>query len=278
MLAMAAATASAADRGRFIVSVDVAELVRRTVGEGIVASVESVSPSGVAHSLMAGEKRVGYSMVGVFADRKEARARLEQRLGTMQLEPILRSDTGIGDVAAVWGNMRDAQPERYVAFSRDNAVVSMWLQDGRVREAATAMDRALITGANGVQRSERIHLPRVVSVEIPDHLPPRAMVPVKVRVAVPEVACRDRLSFANCRDSEVRWGGLPITDIRGEVEVTRVAQYRVPHTGTQAGEHAVTVCYATAGCVVVSKKVTIPATAGAPVDAARPGNAGEPTR
>ena len=46
-----------------------------------------------------------------------------------------------------------------------------------------------------------------------------------------------------------------------EVEVTRVAQYHVPHTGKQARERTVWVSYATAGCVVVSKEVTIPATA-----------------
>lgn len=271
MLAMAAlATASAADRGQFIVSVDVAELVRRTVGEGLVASVRSGSPTGVSYRLLAGEKGVGYLIVGVFADKDEARAGLERRLAKLGQEPVLRSDIEFGDVGAVWGDMGAAQPDRYVAFSRDNAVVSVGLRDGRVREVAKAIDQALITGTNGVQRSERIHLPRIVSIDIPDHLPPGKMVPVRVRVAVPERACRDRLTF-----SDRSRGRIPILDIQGEVEVTRIAHYHVPRTGKQARKRTFWVSYATAGCVVVSKKVAIPAIVEPPVDAARTGSAGE---
>ena len=150
---------------------------------------------------------------------------------------------------------RAARWKGRILFLRDNAVVSLWLPQETLEATAKLIDQSLTSGAGGVRRGSSVLVPRIIDVLAPEQASKGEKMSIKVRVAVPEGSLGDRLGCAD-RFGVESWR-LPVADRNGDVEIVRRLWYRVPATARDPHEMSFWVCYATAECVVASKKVTV---------------------
>jgi hypothetical protein len=232
-----------------IVGVDVNKLIYHALGEKIIPVRQSVGRRGVSYMLMKNSESVGTIMIGIFSDRKSAIEIFEEHLEYTSMGPDKNLSEELGNQAFSWGMRR-------ILFARDNAVVSVVLPKDLCLNVSKAIDRLLVEGAQGVAKDAIIHMPRILKVQAQEELLAGTQVDIKVYVAVPEVMNDDSLGFVDQKGAEIT-SGVPIIDKKREVEIVRTLRYRVPVIVGKPETVGFEICYATRGCVIASKKITL---------------------
>jgi hypothetical protein len=243
---------AAQEAPRLVVGVDAARLARAVFGEDVELSMPEVERSGIQYGVRAGGQRIGVIAIGVHTGPQAAIAAMEDCLFGISVGPDRDLSGEIGDRAVAFGSRR-------IVFARDNVFVSLSASEERLWRGVRAIDGYIVNGGAGVRRGTALRLPRVLSVDVPQAIPIGTKAAIRVHVAVPDDANADRLAIADSRGIET--ADFVPSPLPGEVEVVQAFTYSVPNDPAQVGDKEFWVCYATAGCIVVSQKVSIRVTA-----------------
>jgi hypothetical protein len=205
---------------------------------------------GPRFTLKNGDYPVGSLQIGVFADPNAASRVFVEQITYTSMGPNKELGSELGDQAVGWWN-QSQQGFRRILLRRTNVVVSVGTDFGSDREItapaktaeelARAIDSALRSGSYGVVRGKTLRIPRFVQIQVPGATTERTKVSAQVRIAVPE----------NPQDENSK-----------EIELVRALPLHTrglspEEKGKPDHEATYQLTYITAGCVVISKEVTI---------------------
>lgn len=248
---LASSATEAKGKSDLITGVNLRELIAKSIGSDVSLLSRTVRKRGVFCILIKGKKQIGSVQLGVYADRQSALDAFKEHLRFTSVGPDRNLGKSVGEKAVGWSGKR-------ILLMRDNVVVNVGLPPRLLLRAAKAIDQALVKGTGGVQRGHKIHVPRITKAEAPKKIREGTVVDIRIHVVVSEGANGDGLGCVDAMGAPASY--VPLMDPKGNVEVIRTVRYHAPRRVDKPMKVTFWVCYATSGCIMTSKEVTLKVT------------------